>query len=1000
MKRFGFFLALLLLLFCSPACLAEVPILQFDDCESFDLVYAKSENLTAVGASEEEKVNFDGDFSFIQRTALSAEWLVYKINPVDALQVSTYFWDGDALSHFKFYVSADGEAFEQVKPKAKIQPKQEGKWLVIDYTLKNLPPDAAYVKIEFDNLNGNSWNPAIRSVRSGAVPDTSPLHDIVETPYESPVRLLSALKIISGFEDGTFRPDLPVTRAEFTASAVNLLGMGAAAALETGYTYFQDVPFDQWYTPFINYAIRSGLASGGDTFEPEAPVSKQQAEKILITALGYQPYAEQKGGFPDGYVLTAAELKLSAPVEITRGEMALLFFKALETDLMRQVRYGGETTFDIQRGKTLLSENHHTAVYSGQLMDNGITRLTGLSGIASGQVEIAGHIFDSSIPEISRYLGHTLKVYVQEQETDTVIYFIDKTKELMQLSYDQIHSVTQNEIMYMENEKTRSLSIPGSARVIYNGEFFSKVADCDLTQFDNLDGVIEIIGATPEILRITAYDTLVLQSDSILNRSLFDKYFGKYSLDINRSGLALSITRDGESLSPSGLILKTDEIIQVAQSKNGRQIDLKLISDVVFGAVEAIGADTITLSGRIYPLSDYYLRYATLRLGERGEFYLDRSGKLVWGDIQYSPYDNYAYVTEAGYSKGMDSLLQLKALTMNGKLEVLNVWKNANVSAEDIPVPTLIRYRQDKDGQIRQIQIPSDYTENGPLGEFALYFSATLPCRSADGIKTFGSLYSISPDTQVFVIPDDPADEHGFRLRNTSFLGADKYYHIALYQVDQDYNTAVAVVYENGSELTGFSNYLPVSVVERVTLMQNEQEDTVFCLQTITDGNRSQVPISVGDIIDYTGIPGYTPKAFAPEKQGADIVPGELLQYSTNEKGEIDAVRFLFTSDQLRLQERQKGFFEWVAWDGGEITKSSFFSETAAFFGRVAVKYNDRIIAVAQKGWSRMLSTTGAAIYLLENGKVKISSLQDLSPGDMVACGILSGRTSTILIVK
>ena len=216
MKRFGFFLALLLLLFCSPACLAEVPILQFDDCESFDLVYAKSENLTAVGASEEEKVNFDGDFSFIQRTALSAEWLVYKINPVDALQVSTYFWDGDALSHFKFYVSADGEAFEQVKPKTKIQPKQEGKWLVIDYTLKNLPPDAAYVKIEFDNLNGNSWNPAIRSVRSGAVPDTSPLHDIVGTPYESPVRLLSALKIISGFEDGTFRPDLPVTRAEFT----------------------------------------------------------------------------------------------------------------------------------------------------------------------------------------------------------------------------------------------------------------------------------------------------------------------------------------------------------------------------------------------------------------------------------------------------------------------------------------------------------------------------------------------------------------------------------------------------------------------------------------------------------------------------------------------------------------------------------------------------------------------------------------------------------------
>lgn len=84
--------------------------------------------------------------------------------------------------------------------------------------------------------------------------------------------------IISGYPDGTFLPDKPVTRAEFTKMVNNALGNTAASSIS-----FKDVPAAEWYHGEISKAVAAGYAGGYDTgdFLPNNNISRQEAAVML-----------------------------------------------------------------------------------------------------------------------------------------------------------------------------------------------------------------------------------------------------------------------------------------------------------------------------------------------------------------------------------------------------------------------------------------------------------------------------------------------------------------------------------------------------------------------------------------------------------------------------------------------------------------------------------------------------------------------------------------------
>lgn len=100
---------------------------------------------------------------------------------------------------------------------------------------------------------------------------------------ESYIAVLSDRGTIGGFPDGTFKPDDGITRAQFAAIAVKALGLPDAGRPAN----FKDVSAKYWANKAISTVSDAGLVTGfpDGTFRPEDKITRAQALVILAKAL-------------------------------------------------------------------------------------------------------------------------------------------------------------------------------------------------------------------------------------------------------------------------------------------------------------------------------------------------------------------------------------------------------------------------------------------------------------------------------------------------------------------------------------------------------------------------------------------------------------------------------------------------------------------------------------------------------------------------------------------
>ena len=173
--------------------------------------------------------------------------------------------------------------------------------------------------------------------------------------YAEAVSVLSSLDILKGYEDGTFKPEGDITRAEFAMVVCRLLGYGATAEVPASYAPFNDVPASHWASGAIALAAQQGIVNGyGDgNFGPEDNVTYEQAIKMVVAALGQTIVAESNGGYPGGFQIVAAQAGIldgitdgKAGVAASRGVVAQLAYNALDVPMMAQVGFGDEVKYD------------------------------------------------------------------------------------------------------------------------------------------------------------------------------------------------------------------------------------------------------------------------------------------------------------------------------------------------------------------------------------------------------------------------------------------------------------------------------------------------------------------------------------------------------------------------------------------------------------------------------------------------------------------------------
>ena len=105
--------------------------------------------------------------------------------------------------------------------------------------------------------------------------------------YNNAVSTLSNMGVIGGYADGTFRPNAPISRAEFAKIAVSFTQNNGSAV----YNYFTDVKTTDWFAPYVTAAKDAGLIEGysDGSFKPESKITRAEVCAIVNRTLGRKP---------------------------------------------------------------------------------------------------------------------------------------------------------------------------------------------------------------------------------------------------------------------------------------------------------------------------------------------------------------------------------------------------------------------------------------------------------------------------------------------------------------------------------------------------------------------------------------------------------------------------------------------------------------------------------------------------------------------------------------
>lgn len=528
-------------------------------------------------------------------------------------------------------------------------------------------------------------------------------------PYKEAISTLSTLDVINGYDDGTFAPDNGITRAEFTKMIVYMLGMGA---FSTPITEFPDVPQSHWANANIKTAYDLGIINGFDdaTFRPDDPVTYEQALKMVVCTLGYQPYAEQLGGYPDGYIKQADALKLSYKVvntgysqNATRGVIAQIMFNALEVEKHENVNGTWQAS-----GKTLLNDYLNVQSLKGVLV--GVEKSTTsecTKSLTTGEMcvkeTVSGdeYVIDFSSHEITAaelidMLGSTVQVYYRKDRLADDKWLVEIDNEVhsntdITITSNDITEFSGNSLKYRptgdKNSKTlkldtANLSIRYNGRAVsdtdtFNGNTFPDALDDLLNPSSSvfMYGTVRAVSGsnsdTITMLDIYNYETIVAQSSlKTSDYKVTDKLTPSTNIVINPSSkleYTFTLTRNGSEVEPTKIA--ANDVINYAVSLDGTYKTVKATSTSVSGRIDTLNTSkqTLTINGKTYNYSDYFADYLeskeqrTLAPDMDIKAYTDSLGTLQWATVTSSAsYYSYAYVIN-GFDEADKCYLQMFA---------------------------------------------------------------------------------------------------------------------------------------------------------------------------------------------------------------------------------------------------------------------------------------------------------------------------------------------------
>jgi len=124
------------------------------------------------------------------------------------------------------------------------------------------------------------------AMTGGAAPVVSAFEDVPDGYWAScDINTLTENNVLAGYPDRTFKPNLPVSRAEMATMVVKGFNLNSDVTCPSA--MFKDVPESHWANKTIAKAVSNGLMAGypNNTFKPNQPISRAEAFSIMAKGI-------------------------------------------------------------------------------------------------------------------------------------------------------------------------------------------------------------------------------------------------------------------------------------------------------------------------------------------------------------------------------------------------------------------------------------------------------------------------------------------------------------------------------------------------------------------------------------------------------------------------------------------------------------------------------------------------------------------------------------------
>lgn len=855
--------------------------------------------------------------------------------------------------------------------------------------------------------------------------------------------LLAELGII----DGTEPMDASLTRAQAVHMAVKAIN----ATQEEPTGIFLDVPKENAYAGSIETAYRMKLISGypDGTFRPEAGITYGEMLKVLLTACGYAEYAEQKGGYPAGYLRCARETRLNDGIAgretesyLSWGDGVLLVYNALHTDLMELVAISaGENGYQIRKEYTLLNREFRIEVVRGIVTANALTSLYDQAGKVRGGIAVDGRQMTADA-KWNAFLGYEVDAYVKEDESAVCLIPTNKNRTATYTSED-VSRASKNRIEIYEGKQKRAFQLSAGAAFLKNGVYLANletelVQDEDLHKADTRYLLLDNNGdGRYDCIFSEFYQYYQVKSVDVEQRIIHDKLENKAIELLPGDSLCYL---DGVSVTLEQL--KYNDIIgvripdgEVLDEERDYPLTFTVIDGVVSGTASGNTDGIVWIDGIEYSINPVRgLSTENLR-GKSGSFYLDSCGKVVVfektgidGDYQLAYISNMAAESPFGDQCIVRILLQDEGLCEKEVSDGASVIMNGETiafegkpvkapkavyAARDLIIGKLVKVWLDSNGEIVRIELAEQLGSQaqGEDNDFNYVAEHTYKSRGEDVLDDY---YRLPKTAVVFTVPADGKDEKVFRVSTMAEINRGEDFTCELYGVDDAFTASAALIRQADASQSAVGVESPLFIVQSIGTTLDSEGNPTVSVTGVQSGVEKTFAFLDADAKARDWInPSTTVVPVRRDVRADQLRFGDILQINQTD-GVIQSFRVMYLNPELNEQgeiirgdgefahqgsDDTEEIFEWAGLQWPFVNKSMLFVN-----GMITLKEDSFFSMEINEYTKNMFGSTVQNVYSVDAEKEKIWTVsfddRDFVAGKRAFVTIVWGRERDVVIYQ